>query len=224
MTTAELLLGGAGAALFFATATDRRPLLRGGVALAGVLGLLAWRASSGWPVLGMLAAAVAALNLFHIALLLLAGRRLRFTAEEEGMLAHGLKGLSAPQARHLLDQGLWIEGRTGEVLTRENQPVTHLFYLASGAAEVTSEGRWIVTTGAPTFLGEITVLDEAGATATATLAGPSRFWCVPARELRLFLRENPAIRIALEHSFIGTLADKLRIANSVITARSVPAA
>ena len=224
MTTSALLVDGAGVALLLATVTDRKPLLRGGAAIAGVLAFLAWRRSSAGPMPGVLAAAVAAVNLFYLALIQLAGRRMRFTAEEGAVLAHGLHGLSPAQARHLLDQGMWIDGKAGEVLTRENEPVTHLFYLASGSAEVTSGDRWIVTARAPTFLGEITVLDESGATATTTLAAPSRFWCVAADELRLFLKENPAIRVALEHSFIGTLADKLRVVNRAISANTTPAA
>ena len=216
MTDAGLLLAAGGVAALVALATDRAPVLRMAGAIAAAFALAsAVRAGAG-GVLIILAAALLLLNLGHLALLLLARQRARFSEEEERMVAHGLAGLDRAQARHLLDQGMWIDGKPGEVLTRENQPVSHLFYLSAGAAQVTNGGRWIATVGAPTFFGEITVLDESGATATVTLEGEGRFWCVPAGELRLFLRENPALRGALENCFIGTLTQKLRAANRVI--------
>src|SRR3546814_11136290 len=79
-----------------------------------------------------------------LASLLVLGRRLaenartRFTVEEEAMLAGVLSALPRSRARHLLDQGFWLSGRAGDVLTREEEAVTHLFYLGSGEARVMS--------------------------------------------------------------------------------------
>ena len=44
-----------------------------------------------------------------------ANQAARFSSEEEQMLEGPLKGLGRAQARRLIDQGVWIDGRTGDV-------------------------------------------------------------------------------------------------------------
>ena len=48
------------------------------------------------------------------------------------MLEGPLAGLGRAQARRLIDQGMWIDGRSGDVLIREGEPAAQLYYLASG--------------------------------------------------------------------------------------------
>ena len=59
-------------------------------------------------------------------------RSVRFTAEEQAMLDRLFTELPRHRARHLIDQGLWLTGKAGDVLTREGEPVDHLYYLAEG--------------------------------------------------------------------------------------------
>ena len=49
-------------------------------------------------------------------------------------------GLSQNRARHLIDQGMWLAGKEGDVLTREGEPVGHLYYLAEGEAQGDEHG------------------------------------------------------------------------------------
>lgn len=210
------LLAGGLALLVLAACFERPTPLRAGLALAAAFALAGWVQGGGELAGAALLAVLLGVNLFHLGLLLLRGRRLRFTDEETRMAAAVLPSLDRRQARHLIDQGVWIDGRAGETLTRENDPVAHLLYLADGAAEVTSGGRWIATLRAPNLIGEVTVLDESGATATVTLDAPARIWCVAAPALRRFLAENPDIRGALEHSFAGAMAGKIRATNKVL--------
>ena len=150
--------------------------MRGVAAIAAAAGLaISWVVAkapllaAGWGVL-----LVATLLL--LTRRLLSNKRVRFTAEEEPMVAHLLTGLSPSRARHFLDQGFWLSGHNGDVLTREEEPVGHLFYLASGEARVTSHGLQVGTCRAGDLIGEITVLSGERATATVTLTGPARFW------------------------------------------------
>ena len=165
---------------------------------------------------GGVAAAFAVLSLIRLALLFRGSASARFSEEERRLRAVGFTGLNRGQARHLFDQGVWIDGKAGEVLTREGLPVTHLFHLSTGAANVANCGAMVALAQAPAFLGEMSVLQGSCATATVTLAADSRFWCVPADALRQCLNANPDIRARIEHRFGGTLAEKLRTANSVI--------
>src|SRR6478736_285494 len=81
----------------------------------------------------LVAAATAALLAVCLVML---GRRLwenrtvRFTAEEQAMLDRLFTELPRSRARHLIDQGLWLNGKAGDVLTREGEKVDHLYYLA----------------------------------------------------------------------------------------------
>ncbi len=115
--------------------------------------------------------------------------------------------------RQLLDQGLWLDARAGETLIREGEPAPHLFYLAEGEAEVTTGGHPVARCPAGHFLGEITILSGEPATATVTLAGRARFWCIGRDALARMLALYPAMRPTLEAAFVGDMADKLRLAN-----------
>jgi Cyclic nucleotide-binding domain len=196
---------------------QRRPnRIRAVVAVAAVVGLL--------HAVLVDREAVAALcwGLLAAATLLLLGRRLyqnkkvRFTPEEEVMAASLLAGLPPARARHLLDQGFWLTGKAGDILTREDEPVSHLFYLASGEARVTSHGRQVGTCRAGDLIGEVTVLSGDQASATVVLAGPARFWCAPATVLRPYLDAHEEVRRAIEHGFADSLRAKLRASNETI--------
>ena len=161
-------------------------------------------------------------GLLMIASLLVLGRRLienartRFTEEEEAMLSGVLSALPRSRARHLLDQGFWLSGREGDVLTREEEAVTHLFYLSSGEARVMSQGKRVGTCRAGDLIGEVTVLSGDAASATVILDGPARFWCAPAEALRPYLAAHEDVRHALEQGFTASLKAKLRASNERI--------
>lgn len=156
------------------------------------------------------------------ACLILLGRDLyasataRFTQEEEEMVSTLLAGVPRSRARHLIDQGIWLTGREGDVLTREGEPVGHLYWLSAGEAAVISQGTRVGTCRAGDLVGEITVLSEETASATVVLTGPARFWCAPAGALRPYLDAHDDIRRAIERSFAESLKTKLRASNRTI--------
>jgi CRP-like cAMP-binding protein len=116
----------------------------------------------------------------------------------------------------LLDQGFWLSGREGDTLTREEEAVTHLFYLSSGEARVMSHGKRVGTCHAGDLIGEVTVLSGDEASATVILEGPARFWCAPAKVLRPYLAAHDDVRHALEQGFTASLKAKLRASNERI--------
>lgn len=146
--------------------------------------------------------------------------KIRFTDEEEAMRTAFLSALPRSAARQFIDQGLWLSGTAGEVLTREGEPVANLYFLLSGEAQATSQGRQVGTCRAGDLIGEATILSGDAATATVTLSGPARFWCASTTVLRLFLDDHDGSRIAIERSLAGAVKDKLRAANLTIAAGS----
>lgn len=154
--------------------------------------------------------------------LALVGRRLwrdravRFTPDEQHMMESLFEGLPRSRARHLVDQGVWISGRAGDTLTREGEPVEHLYYLADGDARVLCQGVEVGHCGSGDLIGELTVLSGETATATVILTRPSRFWCAPAEDLRPYVEAHEDIRRAIEHGFATVLKAKLRASNRTI--------
>lgn len=142
--------------------------------------------------------------------------RVRFTPEEEGMMKGIFAELPKSRVRHLLDQGFWLTGRDGDTLTREGEPVTHLYYLAAGEARVISHGRQVGTCHSGDLIGEGMVLSGDQASATVVLSGPARFWCAPAHVLRPYIQTHEDVRRALEHSVADSLRNKLRQSNERI--------
>src|SRR3546814_13278613 len=110
------------------------------------------------------------------------------------MLAGVLSALPRSRARHLLDQGFWLSGREGDVLTRAEAAVTHLFYLSSGEARVMSPGKRLGTCPAGALIGDVTVLSVDEATATVILEGHLCSCCAPLKALSPLLPSHPTRR------------------------------
>lgn len=221
----ELAIGQLGFLLLVVALFQRNiDRLRAIVAAAAAIGLLHALFMSGS---GLLAFWWAVLLLASLALMgkrLLENQKVRFTREEEEMLAGLLSRLPRSRARHLLDQGFWLSGREGDTLTREGEAVTHLYYLAAGEARVMSHGRQVATCRAGDLIGELTVLSGDRASATVVLAGPARFWCAPATVLRPYIDAHDDVRHALEEGIATSLRAKLRHSNELIAeAGGVPA-
>ena len=144
---------------------------------------------------------------------LVANKAARFNREEEEMMSGPLSGLGRAQARRLLDQGFWMDGRPGDVLTREGEQAAQLVYLSRGSADVHAHGHLVGRIGPQQLIGEATVLGGAAATATVTLTAPSRFWCAQGHALNAYLAANPDARHALEQGFTISLRDKLEAMN-----------
>ena len=142
-----------------------------------------------------------------------ANRAAKFDDHEKAMLAGPLAGLGRSQARRLIDQGMWMEGRPGDVLIREGEPAAQLYFLATGAGDVHSRGNLVGRVVPNQLVGEATVLGESAAIATVTLTQHSRFWCAQGNALNAFLAANPDARHALEHGFTISLREKLEAMN-----------
>lgn len=203
--------------LFIAATLQRNPFrLRIGLIVAAALAVFVALLGRKDYLLALLALILAGVNAGQLALLMFGGRNIRFTKEEQEMVDSALPIMTPKQARHLLNQGLWISGRPGEVLIHEGERVQHLFYLSQGRARVTNGGKPIATCDPQTFIGEMTVLSGDPATGTVTLDAVSRFWCITAPALRRFLDENPDLQVALETGFSRDMRAKLVRANKAL--------
>jgi CRP-like cAMP-binding protein len=200
-------------AAILSTRVDR---LRALVAVAALIGVAHSLAISGDIVAAVWWAVLLAASLLVLGRRAAENSKVRFTEEEEGMLRGVFSALPRSRARHLLDQGFWLSGREGDVLTREEESVSHLYYLAAGEAKVMSHGRQVGLCRPGDLIGEVTVLSGDQASATVILCGAARFWCAPASVLRPYIQAHEEVRRALEQGFALSLKNKLRQSNERI--------
>ena len=138
----------------------------------------------------------------------------RFTADDAALRQAHFGGLEPVTARRLIDEGHWIEASRGDVLIHQAQAAPCLFFIAAGAAEVVRDDVNVGQCTAGDLVGEATVVDGGGATATVRLITNARLWFVPAERLRAFLEANPAARAVLQDGFAQALRSKLGDANA----------
>ncbi len=86
------------------------------------------------------------------------------------------------------------EAAGGEVLFREGEPGTEMFYVLEGAVRLTRSGRELRAMGKGDYFGEMSMLLGASRTATATAIGPdTRLAVISQNNFEIILGENPAI-------------------------------
>lgn len=205
-----------GFALLAVAVLVKRPILARSLIGGAALAWLARALLLGDPVGAVWGAVIASLALVVIGRRVWRDSAVRFTPDEQHMMESLFDGLPRSRARHLVDQGVWISGKAGDTLTREGEPVEHLYYLAEGEARVLSRGVEVGQCRAGDLIGELTVLSGETATATVILSRPSRFWCAPAEDLRPYVEAHEDIRRAIEHGFATVLKAKLRASNRTI--------
>ena len=144
------------------------------------------------------------LALLIIAAGFVAGRGVRLTPEEQAMSARLLKGVGRARARHFIDQGYWLNGRPGEVLLREGDPVTQFCYLAVGEARVQMAGRPIGFCRGGDVIGGLGFFSGEPAGATVILATPARFWCAPEERLMPYFEAHTHLRRRIERNLPGS--------------------
>jgi CRP/FNR family transcriptional regulator, cyclic AMP receptor protein len=188
---------------------------RGNLALIAVAGIIG--TAYGFEALGVysmaLPALVALVGGVQAASGLLAGRSARFDRHEQPLRRGPFSGMERVKARTLIDQGLWIDARAGDTLTTQGEPVTHLHWIAHGAAEVLVDGAATGTCGPQSLIGEANIFSKDSASATVRLTEDGKLWSIEADTLRSFAEAHPDVRQILDHGFTRSLAEKLDALN-----------
>ena len=129
---------------------------------------------------------------------LIGGRRARLSREEQAMVAAMLNRVPKGRAKHFIEQGFWLNGKRGDILVREGEPVRHLYFLSEGEAGVIMADKQVGSIRAGELIDDLTSLTNETASATVVLSGPSRFWCAPAERIEPYLDVHTDLRRAIE--------------------------
>jgi len=110
---------------------------------------------------------------------------------------------------------MWIDDEHGMTLTTEGEPVTDLFYLASGRAGVWTGDRHIAELRQG-LVGEMNAITGGPASATVRLDEPSKLFVITGEALRQLVRTDIELRQCLERDFSEAVRKKLMLANERI--------
>jgi CRP-like cAMP-binding protein len=141
-------------------------------------------------------------------------RRPNLGPEERRLHQMAFPALDIPVARRLMRRGCWRTLQPGEVLTVEGELAAEVFVVMEGRVRVEVGGCAVAEVGPGQFVGEIGLITDRPATATATAAPdpqgrPLRVLAWPREELAGRMRRCAATRSAV-HAAIGPdLARKL---------------
>ena len=148
-------------------------------------------------------------NIVQIVLLWREDRVARFTDEERAFVETRLPGLSGGQARRLIDAGSWIDLRDGDTLTVEGKPPAHLVFVASGRVGIHTGGRRVAECGPGAYVGEMSLIGDGTASATARVEGAARVWRIPTERLEALRQAHPDQTAALDASIARDIRAKL---------------
>ena len=135
---------------------------------------------------------------------LLLSRRVQLTDEERTMASTILRGVGRASARHFIDQGFWLNGKAGDVLLREGEPMRQLYFLSKGEARVLLSGQHVGYCRGGELIADLPLFSRDNASATVILNGPARFWCAPEDRIRPYLEVHGSLVHAIERNVSAT--------------------
>jgi len=156
------------------------------------------------------------ISMIGLARLYFLHRRARFNPEEAAMVADKFPGLQRHLARRLLNGGNWIDIAPDTVIATEGEVLGMLYYLSKGHASVTSGGHRIGICGPTSFIGEMTCLSGAPATATVIATEPSRVFAISSDQLKSLFRKEPDLGAYVETRLGEDIHMKLKAANQLL--------
>ncbi|MFK7762115.1 MAG: Crp/Fnr family transcriptional regulator [Roseobacter sp.] len=152
-------------------------------------------------------------NIIQIAREWMKERRAQFSPEETRFVRTRLRGLSRSAARQLLNMGVWADAAPGLVLTREGKPVENVAYLVEGEVDIVVGGQVVGVCTPGNFVGEMSVLGQRPASATATVTRPSRYWLIASSVLQDLQHSAPATASAFQAGIARDLRNKIIAGN-----------
>lgn len=160
-------------------------------------------------------------NVVQLLILWYYAKRHRFSDDEQRFAAMMPAGIDRRTVRRLLRLARLGHAAEGERLTREGKPVTELVFIADGVMQIEQEGRIVAVCGPGDFVGEMSFVTGAVASATAVAAKPLRYLAFEQTRLRAAIEADGELRQALDASLNHNLVGKLAKANAARSAQVV---
>jgi tetratricopeptide (TPR) repeat protein len=113
----------------------------------------------------------------------------------------------------------------GDVLIRQGVAGENLFILTMGPFEVRrvskeGEAKVVAKLGPGSYVGEMSLIDDAPTSAEVAAAGPSTALVISKAEFNAFLASNDHVALRVYRVFVRTMCERLRKANEQLSAKS----
>ena len=184
-------------------------------ALVGILYSIIWLndpVSSFWESLLVL------VNLVQLAITWRQNRSARFSAQELSFAQSRLRGLPRGEQRRLLDKGAWVTAGQGETLIVEGSMPNDLIYIADGTADVLIGDRVVARCGPGTYVGEMSLVGDAPASATVQATSPMEVWRISRSVLAALDQNQPTWLAVIEAGIARDMRGKILAQNSLSVA------
>jgi hypothetical protein len=126
-----------------------------------------------------------------------------------------LAGLSDLELWELARAGTWLRVPANEMIMRENDKGTRLFFLGKGQAKVTRQGRVLNMIYASECFGEMAYIREGGAPRSVTVESVTEL-LLAAFEPEALARMSLGAQLYLTRALVRNLADRLELANKAL--------
>ncbi|HQZ12835.1 MAG TPA: cyclic nucleotide-binding domain-containing protein [Devosia sp.] len=155
-----------------------------------------------------------AVNVVQLMILLYYRRRHDMSDDERRFATTIANDVEGSTVRRLLRLAELRHAAPDSTLTVEGKPVDELLFLAEGVAQIERNGRIVAVCGPGDFVGEMSFISGAPATATARVMKPARYFAFDQKRLRAAMAADTDLRRALESGFNRNLSDKLAKASA----------
>lgn len=153
-------------------------------------------------------------NVVQLGILWYYARRHSFSEDEQRFASIMPASIDRRTIRRLLRLAKLRHADEGTALTHEGKPVSELLFLAEGVMQIEQGGRIVAVCGPGDFVGEMSFVSGAPASATAVAAKPIRYLAFDQQRLRAALESDNDLRQAMDASFNNNLVGKLAKANA----------
>jgi serine/threonine protein phosphatase PrpC len=107
--------------------------------------------------------------------------------------------------------------RVGDLLFREGDPGEDMLVVLSGQVVVTRGGAELVTLGAGAHIGEMSLVDDAPRSASASCVQEGRVLRISRDDFEEILRAEPALGVKLLRRIVSEMANRLRNTNAQLS-------
>jgi hypothetical protein len=152
----------------------------------------------------------ATINALQVRRLLLERGPVQLTAPQLQLWKQAFRTLTPREVVKLEALGEWQEVPAGHVLCRSGELLDRLLIITEGNAVIRVDGEAVAQVGAGQFIGEMSYLTRALASADVETTEPTRYLGWRSESLRAFLEKNSELRAALQMVLSSDLAQKLK--------------
>jgi CRP-like cAMP-binding protein len=157
-------------------------------------------------------------NAAQLALLLYQSRQVSMSSEQRSFAEGPLAGLDPANVRALLAISVWENVGPETCLMQEGEVAPPLIHVVSGAAAIEHQGRIVGVCGPGDFLGEMSLLRGAPASATVRVTNQMRIIRFDRAALDGLRTGSQQLRTTLDRAFNHGLASKIERMNAAVGA------